>query len=292
MRLHTIPVSIAGVVAGTACALMNGDFKAVPALLCLLFAVLAQITANFANDYYDYVNGIDQRGRAGFLRVVAEGVVSPAAMKTATYITLLAACVVGCLLLLFGEWWLLIIGILVAVFAISYSAGPYPLSHHGLGDVAVVIFFGIVPVTLTCYLQQGGWNGFLTSTLPTSVAVGLMAANVLVVNNYRDMDNDNIAGKRTTVVIFGRKTMSLVYLFSGIVAVLIMTPLWLNFTQMPLAVTFVVPTLYLLLHINTYRNLINQKGAQLNCVLAQTARNLLIFTLLFLLLAIYSYRCF
>lgn len=282
IRPRTIPVSVAGVVAGSACAVFNGGFDFRPALLCLVFAVLAQVAANFANEYYDYKNGVDKKGREGFRRGVTEGDISPAAMKTATYLTLAAAAVVGCSLLFFGEWWLVVVGILVAVFAISYSAGPYPLSHHGLGDIAVVVFFGIVPVTLTCYLQQGNWDGILYSSLPTSVAVGIMAANVLVVNNYRDMEEDKAVGKNTTVVLFGRKTMSRVYLFSGIVAVLTMTPLWIRLPLWGLS----VPGVYLLLHICVWRQLDHGSGAMLNGVLARTARNLLLFTLLLLVVLI------
>ena len=110
---------------------------------------------------------------------------------------------------------LVFVGAAVALFALGYSAGPYPLSHHGLGDVAVIIFFGIVPVTFTCYIQTGSFNN-LYITLPTSLAVGLLAANVLVVNNYRDMDDDKAVNKRTTVVIFGRRVMNWCYLLWGI----------------------------------------------------------------------------
>ena len=166
MRLRTLPVSVAGVIAGTACAVISGGFSALPALLCLLFAMLAQIASNFGNEYYDFKNGLDNKGRAGFRRGVTEGDISPSAMKAATYLTLAAAAVVGLMLLFFGEWWLVIVGALIGVFALAYSAGPYPLSHHGLGDVAVVIFFGVVPVTFTCYLQTHDWNVTKNSVEP------------------------------------------------------------------------------------------------------------------------------
>ena len=141
MRLRTLPVSVAGVIAGCGCAILLDSFKAVPAILCLTFAVLAQIASNFANEYFDFKNGIDKKGRAGFRRGVTEGEISPQAMKWATYITLALAAVVGCAMLFFGPWWLILVGVVIMVFALAYSAGPYPLSHHGLGDIAVVIFF-------------------------------------------------------------------------------------------------------------------------------------------------------
>lgn len=281
MRLRTLPVSLAGVICGCGCALLQGSFNAVTALLCVLFAVLAQVASNFGNEYYDYRNGIDKRGREGFRRGVTEGEISPRAMKRATYATLSAAAVVGCLMLFYGPWWLVLVGITIMLFALGYSAGPYPLSHHGMGDVAVIIFFGIVPVTFTCYLQTGSFNN-LYITLPTSLAVGLLAANVLVVNNYRDMDDDKAVNKRTTVVIFGRRVMSWCYLLWGIVAMAIMHPVWTELHLWALPIT----VLYLILHTSNWLYLRRSTGAALNPLLGKTAMTLLIFSLMFLVAAI------
>ena len=276
MRLRTLPVSIAGVIAGTGCAIMVGSFKAIPALLCLAFAVLAQIAANFGNEYYDFKNGIDKKGRAGFRRGVTEGEITPKAMKAATFITLGLAAAVGCAMLIYGPWWLIIAGILIMCFALAYSAGPYPLSHHGLGDIAVIIFFGVVPVVLTWYLQTSSWDS-VGPVAATSLAIGLLASNVLVVNNYRDMEDDASVGKRTTVVIFGRKVMGVVYLLSGFIGMSVMIPVWLG---MPVW-GFVVPLIYLTLHIDTWHRLRQSTGAAINPLLGRTAINLLIFALLF-----------
>lgn len=277
MRLRTLPVSVAGVIAGTACAVISGGFSVLPALLCLLFAMLAQIASNFGNEYYDFKNGLDKKGRAGFRRGVTEGDISPSAMKAATYLTLAAAAVVGLLLLFFGEWWLIIVGALIGVFALAYSAGPYPLSHHGLGDVAVVIFFGVVPVTFTCYLQTHDWSA-LPLSLPTAVATGLVAANVLIVNNYRDAEDDASVGKRTTVVIFGRRVMGTCYLLSGLLAMLLMMPVWVKLGLYSLA----VPAVYIALHVATWRKVVASSGAALNPLLGRSAVNLLVFALLLL----------
>ncbi len=278
MRLRTLPVSVAGVIAGTACAIMIGSFSAVPAVVCMLFAVLAQISSNFGNEYYDFENGVDRKGREGFRRGVTEGEISPKAMKSATFVTLSAAAVVGCMMTLFGPWWLLLVCALVVVAALAYSAGPYPLSHHGLGDVAVVLFFGIVPVTVTCYLQTGSWE-CLGIALPASVATGLLAANVLVVNNYRDMEDDAAVGKRTTVVLFGRKVMGVVYLLSGFVAMAIMYPVWVRLPLWAMA----VPCIYIVLHVATWLAIVRSKGAALNPLLGRTAVNLFLFALMFIL---------
>ena len=278
MRLRTLPVSVAGVIAGTACAIMIGSFSAVPAVVCMLFAVLAQISSNFGNEYYDFENGVDRKGREGFRRGVTEGEISPKAMKSATFVTLSAAAVVGCMMTLFGPWWLLLVCALVVVAALAYSAGPYPLSHHGLCDVAVVLFFGIVPVTVTCYLQTGSWE-CLGIALPASVATGLLAANVLVVNNYRDMEDDAAVGKRTTVVLFGRKVMGVVYLLSGFVAMAIMYPVWVRLPLWAMA----VPCIYIVLHVATWLAIVRSKGAALNPLLGRTAVNLFLFALMFIL---------
>ena len=276
MRLRTLPVSIAGVIAGTGCAILSGSFKAIPALLCLTFAILAQIAANFGNEYYDFKNGIDKKGRAGFRRGVTEGEITPKAMKAATFITLGLAAAVGCAMLIYGPWWLIIAGVLIMCFALAYSAGPYPLSHHGLGDIAVIIFFGLVPVVLTWYLQTASWDA-ACPVVATSLAIGLLAANVLVVNNYRDMEDDEAVGKRTTVVIFGRKAMSVAYLLSGFIGMSVMTPVWL---ERPVWV-LTVPLIYLALHIRTWYCLRQSTGAAINPILGSTAMNLLIFAVLF-----------
>lgn len=282
MRLRTLPVSIAGVIAGCGCAVLLESFRLVPALLCLTFAVLAQVASNFANEYFDFKNGIDKKGREGFRRGVTEGEITPKAMKSATFITLALAALVGCAMLFFGPWWLILVGIVIMIFALAYSAGPYPLSHHGLGDVAVIVFFGVVPVTLTCFLQTRSWDGF-EFVLATSVAVGLLAANVLVVNNYRDMEDDAAVGKRTTVVIFGRRVMSLAYLFSGVVAMLLMHKLWLLLPMWRLA----VPAVYLFMHVTTLNKLKKAKGAELNPLLGKTALNLLLFALMFIVVTLF-----
>ena len=277
MRLRTIPVSIAGVITGTALAIWHGGFSLTPALLCLLFAVTAQIASNFGNEYYDFKNGMDKKGREGFRRGVTEGDITPKAMKYATFLMLGLAALTGCTLLLYGGWWLLPVGLCVMVAALAYSTGPYPLSHHGLGDITVVIFFGVIPVTLTFWLQTGEWSESVT-LLGASLAVGMMAANVLIVNNYRDMDDDMSVGKKTTVVIFGRKVMGVVYLISGVLAMILTIPLW---KSLPLWTVF-LPAIYLMMHISTWRKITKSRGSALNPLLGKTAMNLLMFSLMLL----------
>lgn len=220
MRLRTLPVSVAGVIAGTGCAAAMKSFSVIPAIICLFFAILAQIASNFANEYFDFRNGLDKKGREGFRRGVTEGDISPRAMRNATFITLGIDCLLGLSLIIWGGWWLIPVGVLIVLFALAYSTGPYPLSHHGLGDIAVVIFFGLVPVNLTAYVQCQSWEA-LPLSLPLSFTIGLLAALVLIVNNYRDYEDDLAVGKRTSIVILGRSIAPGLYYGLALTALII-----------------------------------------------------------------------
>lgn len=286
MRLRTLPVSCAGVIAGCGVALAAGRFNYIVALICLIFAILAQVSSNFANEYFDYRNGLDHKGRAGFRRGVTEGDISPRAMLIATFATLSAACLVGLSLIYWGGWILLPVGCIIAVFALAYSAGPYPLSHHGLGDIAVIIFFGIVPVTLTAWLQHPDPATF-TAALPTSVGVGLMAANVLIVNNYRDMEDDFAVNKRTTVVIFGRKVMSAIYLINVILGNSLICGI-IGYEVSVTAVSYIIWGIGILGMVGGYRiwtGLTRNTGRMLNDILKKTALLLLAVTSLTTIMA-------
>lgn len=278
MRLRTLPVSVAGVIAGCGCAAYYGGFSLLPALICLVFAILAQIASNFANEYYDYKNGFDKKGREGFRRGVTEGDISPEAMKRATYSLLAVDALLGCSLIYWGGWWLIAVGIAIAIFALAYSAGPYPLSHHGWGDVTVVIFFGVVPVILTAWLQTGSWD-IMPLALPLSVGTGMLAANVLIVNNYRDMEDDQACGKHTTVVIFGRPAMLTVYMTMGIVGTFLPYPVLMTggtFSWFCLLLPLWASLGYMWLG----RVMSVNRGAALNKVLKHTAILMLIYTVL------------
>ncbi|MDE6009877.1 MAG: 1,4-dihydroxy-2-naphthoate octaprenyltransferase [Muribaculaceae bacterium] len=283
LRPRTLPVSVAGVLAGTACAIFYGSFDWRPALLCLMFALLAQVASNFANEYFDYLNGLDRKGREGFRRGVTEGDISPTAMRNATFLTLLAAAIPGCALICWGGWWLIIAGLVIGIFALAYSAGPYPLSHHGLGDLAVVTFFGIVPVGFTAWLMTGT-RSILPMALTVGLGVGLLAANVLIVNNYRDMEDDRAVGKITTVVLLGRKVMAHLYLMSGIAGLMLMCApaFWTSaWWILPLAV---IPEV-----VHGHKALLRHRGAELNADLGRTARVLLFATLILLAESIGNY---
>lgn len=277
-RPRTLPVSVAGVIAGCGCTAYFHGFRWLPALICLLFAIIAQVASNFANEYYDYANGLDRSGREGFRRGVTEGDITPRAMKRATYLLLAIDALLGCSLIIWGGWWLIAVGVAILIFALAYSTGPYPLSHHGLGDVAVVIFFGVVPVILTAYVQTMNWD-MLPLALPLSVGTGMLAANVLVVNNYRDMEEDEAVGKRTTVVIFGRCAMLTVYMTMGVVGTFLPYPVLMAGGEVR-ALWLLLPLWGSLGYIWLGRSMVNARGQELNRTLRHTAMLMLIYTVL------------
>jgi 1,4-dihydroxy-2-naphthoate octaprenyltransferase len=202
MRPRTLPAAVAPVIVGSALAWRAGAFSAAASLLCLAFALLVQIGANFANDYYDFVHGADTQERVGPVRAVAAGLVPPAAMKRAMALAFGVAFCTGLALIAWGGWWLVAIGVASIASAVAYTGGPYPLGYHGLGDVFVFLFFGLVAVGATFGVQAGHLT---VAALLAGAAVGALATNILLVNNYRDAATDAKAGKRTVVVRFGKR---------------------------------------------------------------------------------------
>ncbi len=277
MRLRTLPVSVAGVFTAVGFNLWADTFCWWQAALCLAFAVLAQVASNFANEYYDFKAGLDRKGREGPRRGVTEGDITPKAMKWATYGTLAAACIIGLSIACVAGWWLIPIGILIALGVVAYSTGPYPLSHHGLGEVAVVFFFGIIPVNLTYYVQSGVFDPIVALA---SVSVGLMGANVLIVNNYRDADDDREVGKHTLAVLLGRRAVGSLYLFNGYIAVALMLAVWMSLGWM----SWAIPAIYLILHTILWHRITTHLGATLNPMLGMTACLMLAYSLAFMLI--------
>lgn len=272
-RPRTLPASAAPVIAATAYAAHDGLLQWTPTLLCLLFALLAQIASNLGNDYFDFKKGTDRPNRTGPQRAVASGLISPRAMLVATITVLAIACIIGLGLVYYGGWWLIPAGACIALFALAYSAGPYPLSYHGLGDLTVFVFFGLVPVNLTYYVQAGF---FTIPVLLGSISIGLLSINILLINNYRDMEEDAANNKNTTVVLFGRRFAANWYLLNGIAAPLFAWHAWWSIPGW----RTLLPLIYLAVHIATYCVLKSRKGTALNPLLGRTAANLLLFTVL------------
>jgi len=201
MRPRTLPAAIAPVLVGSGLAWRDHCFDARAAGLCLGFGLLIQIGTNFANDYYDFVKGADTAARVGPRRAVAAGWVAPATMKRAMWLVFAAAFACGLGLIAWGGPWLLVVGVASVLCGVAYTGGPWPLGYLGLGDLFVFIFFGLVAVDATYFVQAGRVS---TDAVLAAIPIGLLTANILVVNNYRDADTDAAAGKRTLVVRFGR----------------------------------------------------------------------------------------
>lgn len=273
-RPKTLPASVVPVFVGCTLAFHDKKFTLIPALICFIFALLAQIVSNFLNDYFDYKKGSDRTDRLGPERAVAKGWISPGKMLKASLLLISIACILGCVLIYYAGWSMTIVGLGVCIGAYAYSAGPFPLAYNGLGDICVVIFYGLIPVGFTYYVQALDWNH--TTTI-CGLAIGIVATNILVSNNYRDREQDKISNKNTTIVLFGEKFGRYFYLTNGLIAVLICFSLY--FYGMKGAALY--PILYLIPHIKTWREMIRiRQGRELNKILAQSSRNTIIFGLL------------
>jgi len=250
----------------------SGTFSWVAAVLCLLFAFVMQIDANLINDFIDYARGTDDREtRLGPERACASGWVSINRMKHAIALTTCLACIVGLPLIWYGGLEMVLVGAVCVVFCFLYTTH---LSYMGLGDVLVLVFFGLVPVSITYYVQL---HTFTPEVVVASLACGLVIDALLLVNNFRDRDTDRTAGKVTLVVRIGARNTLWLYLGVGLAACL----MGLIFVFNGRLLAFVLPLLYLVLHYYTYLNIKQTwQGRALNACLGATARNIFIYGLL------------
>ena len=273
-RPKTLAAAATPVLLGCALAYTAGAFQWIPAILCFLFAFSMQIDANFINDYYDYLKGSDREDRLGPERACAQGWITLSAMKKGMIITTLLSCCWGLLLLRYCGLEMIPVGMLCVLFAFLYTAGPYPLAYHGWGDVLVIVFFGFVPVGCTYYTMAHDWTWNVTIAC---AACGLVSDLLLMLNNYRDRDQDKISGKRTLVVRFGEATGRWAYLILGILAIGLCS--FYAFNGYLLA--SLLPLLFLIPHVATWREMTRIfQGKALNRVLGKTARNIVWFGLL------------
>lgn len=222
-RPKTLPAAVAPVLVASAMAWVHGGYQPLLALVCLLFALLIQIGTNFANDYLDGIKGADTPQRLGPQRAVATGLISAAKMRRASIAVLVLAFCLGLMLIPAGGWGLLVVGVLSVLCAWAYTGGPYPLAYNGLGDLFVVLFFGLVAVGCTFYVQLG--TVYMEVCL-LGLALGLLINNLLVVNNYRDVDEDRRHAKCTLVVRLGRPWALVQYALSALIALGVTFYLW------------------------------------------------------------------
>jgi 1,4-dihydroxy-2-naphthoate polyprenyltransferase len=273
-RVRTLPAAVAPVLVGTSLALGAGNFHALAFVAALLGAIFIQVGTNLSNDYSDARRGADSEDRLGPVRVTAGGLVPPKQVLTATYASFGLAVLCGAYLIAVAGWELLAVGAASILAGVLYTGGPRPYGYEGLGEVFVFLFFGVVAVTGSYYvqLQQLPWQAFACA-----VPVGLLASAILVVNNVRDIDTDGRAGKRTLAVRLGRARTRDLYTAMLVVAFASVPVLWalgmspwllLSWATIPLAVRLV----------RTIRDRLD--GPSLNRALAQTGALQLLFCVL------------
>lgn len=218
-RPATLPAAIVPVLVGTAAgATEAARFRPLPFLAALLAALLIQVATNFANDYSDFHRGADTAERLGPTRVTQGGLLTPAQVVRGIVVTFGAAVLLGLYLVWVGGWPILAIGICSILAGLAYTGGPWPFGYHGLGDLFVFVFFGLVAVMGSAYLQTGAWT---LLALAAAVPVGLLCTNILVVNNLRDLATDRAAGKGTLAVRIGDRATRAQYALLAAAAYLV-----------------------------------------------------------------------
>jgi 1,4-dihydroxy-2-naphthoate octaprenyltransferase len=247
-------------------------FSWTAALLCLLFSFAMQIDANFINDFFDFANGTDDvETRLGPRRACAQGWVKLDSMKKAIALTTCLACVIGLPLAYYGGLEMILVGVACVIFAFLYTTF---FSYQGLGDLLVLVFFGIVPVCCCYYVQL---HVVTAEVFLASIACGLVIDALLIVNNFRDRDNDRLAGKNTIIVRLGPKAGLQLYVGVGVAAIILGGTFWMNGHIL----ASLLPLLYLVLHLFTYLKMKRiYQGKALNLILGETARNIFIYGVL------------
>ena len=282
-RPKTLTGAAVPVMIGIACAVaMYGwcGIRVVPAVLCMLFALIMQVDANFINDYFDFMKGTDDEQRLGPKRACAQGWITASAMRSGLFLTTLLACIVGLPLVYYGGWEMIMVGLACVVFCFLYTIS---FSYIGLGDLLVLVFFGIVPVCMTYWLTAPptALTSIPFAVVLMSIACGLIIDTLLVVNNYRDIENDRRAGKLTLIVRIGERGGLVLYLMLGLVGTIlaIVGVMFLDWHDGQWTQSLLI--MYTPFHtwaFNEMRSI--RKGAELNRVLGMTARNMFIFGLL------------
>ena len=294
-RPYSLPAAAAPVVVGVAWAWHEqGSVQLLPAVLCLLFALVMQVDANLINDYVDFLRGTDRPDRVGPSRMFAQGLITAPAMRRGIVLITVIGLLIGLPLIRYGGVELIVVGLLCAAACFLYSTY---FSYRALGDVLVVLFFGLVPVYYTALCTSppnaGRWvfplalglhSSLFTlhSSLPPvrpsagalwlGLAMGLATDCLLLVNNHRDRRQDPLTGKRTLVVLLGARSGMVLYALCGLAAALI--PVCIYWP------TCVGMAIYLVLHLRTLRRLRSGEGTALNPLLGATSRNMLLFALL------------
>ena len=274
-RPKTLLAAVVPVMVGSALAIAEDNFTLIYSLIALLCSVLIQIGTNFTNDLYDHLKGADKELRKGPLRVLSSGLISQIEMRNAIIFVFGLTFLLGLYLVYSAGIVVLIIGIVSILAGIAYTAGPYPLAYHGLGDIFVFIFFGIIGTTGTYYLHLHEFN--LISLL-ISIPVGALITNILVVNNYRDIEEDREAKKITLAVKFGKTFTKIQFIISIVVSYLVLLILFLEFN---FSLWIFLPVITLPFAFIQVKMLFSFEGSKLNKTLELSAKYAALFGTLF-----------
>jgi len=280
-RPKTLGAAIGPVLVGTAMAYGAGKGHALVALAALFCALMFQIGTNFANDYFDYLQGVDKSNRLGPVRVTQAGLVEPAKIRQAFILVFISTLPAGLYLISRGGWPILSIGVLSILSGIFYTAKPLQLGYRGWGDLFVLVFFGPVAVGGTYYIQTLEINAIV---LQAGLALGLLATAILTTNNLRDIHSDCQAGKKTLAVRWGETFSRMEYLLAIGIAAFIPVIIFLQTRQHPYSLaasSVIIPALPAIQKIFQVNRQQSDYGPVLNHVLAYTGKLLLIFSLLF-----------
>lgn len=274
-RPKTLPASAVPVIVGSSIAVYDSKFIFSAAIIALFCSLLIQIATNFVNDLYDFLVGTDKKDRKGPTRALASGLLSAKEMKAGIFITFGVAFLLGLYLVYLGGWIILVIGILSIIAGIAYTAGPFPLAYNGLGDVFVFLFFGFVGTVGTYYVQALEITPFV---FWASIPVGALVTNILVVNNFRDIEEDSKAGKNTLAVLFGKTFTRIQYITFMIVSYLVPVVAYFTYKQ---SLFMFLPLLTIPLSFRLVSMIFRYEGKSLNITLELTAKLSAIYGILF-----------
>jgi len=266
-RPRTLTAAVAPVLVGTGLAALHDTLAPVPAAAALAGAVLIQIGTNLANDYYDFLRGADTEERVGPVRVTQAGLLAPERVRLGIVVVLGAAMLVGVYLVSVGGWPVVWIGLASIACAVLYTGGPFPLAYHGLGDPFVFVFFGLIAVGGTYWVQALAWP---PDALLAGAGVGALSTAILVANNLRDIETDARAGKRTLAVRLGPAATKLEYA-AALVLAAVVPVLGVAWLRWPLSA--LLPLLAAPLAVAPLRAVVRHRAAvELIPALAGTAR--------------------
>lgn len=281
IRPYSFFVSMATVVMSAAIAFNEGYIQWLPAILCLIFAVMAQITSNLVNDYADFKTGSDNENSMGKDRKLVTGEITPKQMLIAITISAILCLLVGLPLIFWGGWILLPFGLLIIAAAFCYSLGPLPLSYKALGDVAVILFFGIIPVTFTYFILT---KKITLEIVSAGFAMGLVVDELLIVNNVRDVEEDKLHNKITTAVLFGKEFMMKVFLFNPLIACALGFYFLRDVCDYKVWAIAIIPMI--IYSINLYKKLRKFEGKQLNALLGKASFEAILFAVMVVAVAL------